>query len=71
MISAIRKAYQEIYKDEEEYLMEMEDKPEQCDVHNFKSKYGIWGHSIYSLYIEAIRVLEGKERPLVEVHIGS
>ena len=55
LITAIRQTYQTIYKEEEAS----------------PGKYGIWGHSIYDLDIEAIRILEGKDKPLVEVAIGS
>ena len=34
-------------------------------------KYGIWGHSIYDLYIEGISILEGKFNPIIKVYIGS
>ena len=34
-------------------------------------KYGIWGHSIYDLYIEGISIMEGKDNPIVKVYIGS
>lgn len=35
------------------------------------SKYGIWGHSIYDLFIEGISIMEGKDKPIVRVYIGS
>lgn len=34
-------------------------------------KYGIWGHSIYDLYIEGISIMEGKDNPIVKVYIRS
>ena len=33
--------------------------------------YGIWGHNIYDLIIESIKIVEGDEKPLVDVSIGS
>lgn len=35
------------------------------------NKYGIWGHSIYDLYIEGITIMEGKNNPIIKVNIGS
>ncbi len=34
-------------------------------------RYGIWGHSIYDLFIEGISIMEGKDNPIVRVYIGS
>lgn len=34
-------------------------------------EYGIWGHSIYDLYIEGISIVEGKDNPIIKVYIGS
>jgi hypothetical protein len=34
-------------------------------------KFGIWGHSIYDLFIEGISIMEGKDNPIVRVYIGS
>ena len=34
-------------------------------------RYGIWGHSIYDLYIEGISIMEGKDNPIIKVYIGS
>lgn len=71
LIDAIRATYQQIYKEEEETLTELESSENLYNRGKSDGKYGIWGHSIYDLAIEAIRILEGDERPLVEVHIGS
>ena len=34
-------------------------------------KYGIWGHSIYDLYIEGISIMEGRDNPIIRVYVGS
>lgn len=34
-------------------------------------KFGIWGHSIYDLFIEGISIMEGKDNPIVRVYVGS
>ena len=57
LISEIRKIYNKIYYSEFRK--------------NSKEKYGIWGHSIYDLVIESIKVVEGDEKPLIDVSIGS
>lgn len=60
LISEIRKVYKKIYS--EETILKSE---------NSNNLYGIWGHSIYDLVIESIRILEGSEKPLINVNIGS
>lgn len=34
-------------------------------------EFGIWGHSIYDLFIEGISIMEGKDNPIIRVYIGS
>ena len=71
LIDCIRSTYQQIYKEEDETSANIAEIKGLYNRGVSNGKYGIWGHSIYDLVIEGIRVLEGKEKPIVEVYIGS
>lgn len=71
LITSIRNIYKKIYKEEEESLTKIDTNPNLYNRGNSNGKYGIWGHDIYELTIESIRILEGKDKPLIEVGIGS
>lgn len=59
IIKAIRKLYKQIYKDEK--------KANKGGL----SIYGIWGHYISDLCIECIQILEGEDKPIIRIYIGS
>lgn len=71
LIDCIRETYRQIYDEEEKSMTKVEKNENLYNRGSSDGKYGIWGHSIYDLVIEAIRILEGKDRPVVEVYIGS
>lgn len=61
LISEIRRTYNEIYSEKTRNLRNK--KPNKL--------FGIWGHSIYDLSISSIKIVEGENRPLVNVSINS
>lgn len=71
LIKAIRSAYRKIYREEENSMTKIKPNKALFNRGNSNGKYGIWGHSIYDLVIESIRILEGDKNPIVEVSIGS
>lgn len=62
LISEIRRTYNEIYSREAKNLKNKK---------NLDKLFGIWGHSIYDLSISSIKIVEGENRPLVNVSINS
>lgn len=71
LITSIRNVYKKIYKEESKSLTKIDANTNLYNRGESNGKYGIWGHEIYDLTIESIRILEGKDRPLIEVGIGS
>lgn len=71
LIKAIRETYRKIYKEEEKSMTKIKLSKRLYNRGKSNGKYGIWGHSIYDLVIESIRILEGDPNPIIEVGIGS
>ncbi len=65
LISEIRKTYHKIYHKEAMSLRKA--KKNSSNIQFF----GIWGHGIYDLCIESIKIIEGDKNPLIDVSIGS
>lgn len=65
LISEIRRVYNQIYYEE------FKDFSKKKKENTFTEKFGIWGHSIYDLIIESIKIFEGEDKPLINVSIGS
>ncbi len=66
LISEIRKTYHKIYAEEAKLI-----KASKKGKNVSNKMFGIWGHGIYDLCIEAIRIVEGDNKPLVNVGIRS
>lgn len=72
LISEIRKTYHRIYSKEAETMKTLKKKnPMLINRGISDGMFGIWGHDIYDLRIESIRIVKGENKPLVDVSIGS
>lgn len=72
LISEIRKTYRQIYHEEKKTMTQMIKKNKHLINRGFSNgKYGIWGHDIYDLVIESIKVCETDDKPIIDVSIGS
>lgn len=72
LISEIRRVYKEIYHREKKTMRKIE-KGNKTLINRGISDgdFGIWGHDIYDLVIESIKIVEGEDKPLIDVSIGS
>lgn len=72
LISEIRKTYHQIYYEEKKTMTKVDKKNKNLiNRGSSNGKYGIWGHDIYDLVIESIKVCEGDDKPIIDVSIGS
>lgn len=71
LITSIRTTYRKIYKEETKSMSKLKTNRNLYNRGESNGKYGIWGHEIYDLNIESIRILEGETKSLIEVGIGS
>ena len=71
LISEIRKTYHKIYAEEAKTLKTMKKNKHLYNRGTSDGLFGIWGHDIYDLCISSIRIVEGDDKPLVDVSIES
>lgn len=72
LIKEIRRTYKKIYKEEERTMSKIKkNNPDLINRGFSNGSFGVWGHDIYDLVIESIKILEGEEKPIVDVSIGS
>ena len=72
LISEIRKTYRQIYHEEKKTMTKLVKKNKYLINRGVSNgTYGIWGHDIYDLVIESIKVCETDDKPIVDVSIGS
>ena len=72
LISEIRKTYRQIYHEEKKTMTKSIRKNKNLINRGISNGiYGIWGHDIYDLVIEAIKVYETEDKPIIDVSIGS
>ena len=71
LISEIRKTYHKIYAKEAETLKAIRKNKHLYNRGTSDGLFGIWGHDIYDLCISSIRIVEGDDKPLIDVSIDS
>ena len=72
LISEIRRVYREIYHKENKTKTKIVKNNAKCANRGVSDgDFGIWGHDIYDLVIESIKIVNGDDKPLVDVSIGS
>ena len=72
LISEIRKTYRQIYHEEKKTMTKLAKKNKNLINRGVSNGlYGIWGHDVYDLVIESIKVCETEDKPIVDVSIGS
>lgn len=72
LISEIRKTYRQIYHEEKKTMTKLIKKNKHLINRGISNGiYGIWGHDIYDLVIESIKIYENDNKPIVDVSIGS
>lgn len=72
LISEIRRVYHQIYAQEAKTMRKIKKlNPNLINRGISDGDFGIWGHDIYDLIIASIRVVEGDEKPLIDVSIES
>lgn len=71
LISEIRKMYHKIYSQEAKTLKKIKKNKSLYNRGTSDGLFGIWGHDIYDLCIESIRIVKGEDKLLVDVSIGS
>lgn len=72
LISEIRKTYRQIYHEEKKTMTKLIKKNKKLINRGASDGlYGIWGHDIYDLVIESIKVCETDDKPIIDVSIGS
>lgn len=72
LISEIRKTYRQIYHEEKKTMTKLVKKNKHLINRGVSNGiYGIWGHDIYDLVIESIKVCETDDKPIVDISIGS
>lgn len=72
LISQIRKTYHKIYAQEAKTMRNLKKNNPKLINRGFSDgDFGIWGHDIYDLCISSIRIVEGEDKPLIDISIDS